>query len=191
MAVPLSSPLNTNLAWKDLALDKETIEQIDALKLSLRHPSAVSRDGSSTKKNPVSQRILFEGKAGSLKTNAAALIGKELNKTVYRVDLSTIVSKYIGETEKNLNTLFESAEKNGWILYFDEADALFGKRTDVKDSNDRYANQEVSYLLKRIEAYQGLVILASNRKENIDDAFIRRLSAVVHFPSRKPGVLGT
>ncbi len=101
-----------------------------------------------------------------------------------------MVSKYIGETEKNLDALFASAEKKGWILFFDEADALFGKRTEVKDAHDRYANLEVSYLLKRIEDYNGLVILASNMKGNIDDAFTRRFNTVIRFPSRKPGVLG-
>ncbi|MBK8195839.1 MAG: ATP-binding protein, partial [Lewinellaceae bacterium] len=102
-------------------------------------------------------------------------------KDVYRIDLSTVVSKYIGETEKNLSSLFERAEDKNWILFFDEADALFGKRTNVRDAHDKYANQEVSYLLQRIEEFGGLVILASNMKSNIDDAFMRRFNAIIKF----------
>ena len=99
-----------------------------------------------------------------------------------RVDLSLVVSKFIGETEKNLASLFDKAENKDWILFFDEADALFGKRTNVRDAHDRYANQEIAYLLQRVEEYHGLVILASNFKNNIDDAFMRRFQAAVHFP---------
>jgi SpoVK/Ycf46/Vps4 family AAA+-type ATPase len=101
---------------------------------------------------------------------------------VFRVDLSRIVSKYIGETEKNLSRLFDKAENKNWILFFDEADALFSKRTDIRDAHDKYANQEVAYLLQRIETYNGLVILASNQRANIDDAFVRRLQAIIPFP---------
>jgi SpoVK/Ycf46/Vps4 family AAA+-type ATPase len=105
---------------------------------------------------------------------------------VYKIDLSRIVSKYIGETEKNLEKVFEMAEHKKWILFFDEADALFGKRTRVDDSHDRYANQEVSFLLQRIEEFNGVVILASNFKANIDDAFLRRFQSVICFPMPKP-----
>ena len=101
---------------------------------------------------------------------------------MFRIDLSRVVSKYIGETEKNLSTLFEKAENKEWILFFDEADALFGKRTDIRDAHDRYANQEVSYLLQRIEGYRGLVILATNQRGNMDDAFVRRFQSIIHFP---------
>ena len=114
------------------------------------------------------------------------LLDKYTGKDVFRIDLSRVVSKYIGETEKNLSRLFDKAENKDWILFFDEADALFGKRTDVKDSHDRYANQEVSFLLQRVEDFSGIVILASNFKSNIDDAFIRRFQTVVHFPIPKP-----
>src|SRR5690606_39487670 len=101
---------------------------------------------------------------------------------VYRIDLSQVVSKYIGETEKNLEKVFRKAENKNWILFFDEADALFGKRSNVQNSHDKYANQEVSYLLQRVEDFPGLIILASNFKSNIDQAFIRRFNAIIHFP---------
>ncbi len=112
----------------------------------------------------------------------ASLLGKSTGREVFRVDLSSVVSKYIGETEKNLASLFQKAEHKDWILFFDEADALFGKRTGVRDAHDRYANQEISYLLQRVETYNGLVILASNFMDNIDEAFLRRFQMVIHFP---------
>jgi len=127
-------------------------------------------------------RALFHGPPGTGKTLTATLLGKHTDLDVYKVDLSTVVSKYIGETEKNLAHLFDRAENKNWILFFDEADALFGKRTQVQNAHDRYANQEVSYLLQRIESYNGLVILASNFKSNIDEAFLRRFQAMIHFP---------
>lgn len=131
-------------------------------------------------------RALFYGAPGTGKTMAATLLGKSTGKPVFRIDLSMIVSKYIGETEKNLGNLFDMAEDKDWILFFDEADALFGKRTQTKGSNDRHANQEVSYLLQRIEDYPGLVILATNLKDNIDDAFSRRFQVAVEFI--RPGI---
>jgi SpoVK/Ycf46/Vps4 family AAA+-type ATPase len=124
---------------------------------------------------------LFYGPPGTGKTFTAGLLGRYTGKEVYKIDLSMIVSKYIGETEKNLELLFSRAEDKGWILFFDEADALFGKRTNVRDAHDKYANQEVSYLLQRIEDYNGLIILATNMKNNIDDAFIRRFNAILKF----------
>jgi SpoVK/Ycf46/Vps4 family AAA+-type ATPase len=127
-------------------------------------------------------RALFYGPPGTGKTLTATLLGKYTGREVFRVDLSTVVSKYIGETEKNLANLFEKAQHKDWILFFDEADALFGKRTNVKSAHDRYANQEVSYLLQRIEDFPGLVILASNFKANMDDAFLRRFNAIIKFP---------
>ena len=127
-------------------------------------------------------RTLFYGPPGTGKTFTAALLGKTMGKDLYRIDLSMIVSKYIGETEKNLEMLFARAEDKEWILFFDEADAIFGKRTHTRDAHDKHANQEVSYLLQRIEDYNGLVILASNMKNNIDDAFIRRFNSILHFP---------
>lgn len=114
-------------------------------------------------------------------------MGKHFDKDVYRVDLSQVVSKYIGETEKNLEKVFFKAENKEWILFFDEADALFGKRSNVSSAHDKFANQEVSYLLQRVEDYQGLIILASNFKNNIDQAFVRRFNAIVHFPAPDAG----
>lgn len=127
-------------------------------------------------------RALFYGPPGTGKTLAATLLSKKNGMDVYRVDLSMIVSKYIGETEKNLAKVFDMAENRNWILFFDEADALFGKRTSTNTSNDRHANQEVAYLLQRIEDFPGTVILATNLKSNIDEAFSRRFQSVVYFP---------
>ncbi len=125
---------------------------------------------------------LFAGPSGTGKTMAAEVIANELQLNLYRIDLSAVVSKYIGETEKNLRRLFDAAEGGGVILFFDEADALFGKRSEVKDSHDRYANIEINYLLQRIEAYRGLAILATNMKSALDPAFMRRLRFTVNFP---------
>ncbi|MEE1062043.1 MAG: ATP-binding protein, partial [Paludibacteraceae bacterium] len=123
----------------------------------------------------------FYGTPGTGKTFTATLLGKVTGRDVYCVDLSMVVSKYVGETEKNLSNVFDVAEGKNWILFFDEADALFGKRTGVKDSHDRYANQEVAYLLQRVENYDGLVILSTNQKTNIDDAFARRFQSAIRF----------
>jgi SpoVK/Ycf46/Vps4 family AAA+-type ATPase len=131
-------------------------------------------------------RVLFYGPPGTGKSLTATLMGKECGKNVYRIDLSQIVSKYIGETEKNLSTLFQLSENKNWILFFDEADALFGKRTEMTDAKDKYANQETSYLLQRIEEFQGLIILATNFKPNIDSAFLRRFQSIVYF--KLPGI---
>jgi hypothetical protein len=125
---------------------------------------------------------LFTGESGTGKTMAAEVIANELHLDLYRIDLSQVVSKYIGETEKNLRRIFDSAEEGGAILLFDEADALFGKRSEVRDSHDRYANIEISYLLQRMEAYRGLAILTTNMKNALDPAFLRRIRFIVHFP---------
>jgi len=129
---------------------------------------------------------LFAGDSGTGKTMAAEVIANDLRLNLYRIDLSAVISKYIGETEKNLRRLFDAAENGGAILFFDEADALFGKRSEVKDSHDRYANIEINYLLQRMEAYRGLAILATNMKSALDTAFMRRLRFIVRFPF--PGV---
>jgi SpoVK/Ycf46/Vps4 family AAA+-type ATPase len=125
---------------------------------------------------------LFAGASGTGKTLAAEVLAQELHLDLYRIDLSSVVSKYIGETEKNLRRVFDAAEEGGVILLFDEADALFGKRSEVKDSHDRYANIEVSYLLQRMESYPGLAIMTTNLKSSIDTAFQRRIRFVVQFP---------
>jgi SpoVK/Ycf46/Vps4 family AAA+-type ATPase len=125
---------------------------------------------------------LFAGESGTGKTLAAEVIANDLGLLLYKIDLSAVVSKYIGETEKNLRRVFDAAEAGGVILLFDEADALFGKRSEVKDSHDRYANIEVSYLLQRMEAYRGLAILTTNLKDALDKAFLRRIRFVIQFP---------
>ena len=125
---------------------------------------------------------MFYGPPGTGKTLTASLLGKITDRDVYKIDLSLMVSKYIGETEKNMAKVFDQAEHQDWILFFDEADALFGARTETKSSNDRFANQEVAYLLQRIEDFPGVVILASNLKDNIDSAFSRRFQSSIHFP---------
>jgi SpoVK/Ycf46/Vps4 family AAA+-type ATPase len=125
---------------------------------------------------------LFSGQSGTGKTLAAEVLASELNLDLYRIDLSAIVSKFIGETEKNLKRVFDAAEQGGVVLLFDEADALFGKRSEVKDSHDRYANIEVSYLLQRMESYQGVAILTTNARSALDRAFQRRLRFIVEFP---------
>jgi len=125
---------------------------------------------------------MFHGKPGTGKTLTASLLGKSTDRPVYRIDLSMTVSKYIGETEKNLKNLFDQAENKDWILFFDEADALFSRRVDSHSSNDRHANQQVAYLLQRIEDYNGLVILASNLPHSLDDAFSRRFESIINFP---------
>jgi SpoVK/Ycf46/Vps4 family AAA+-type ATPase len=125
---------------------------------------------------------IFSGASGTGKTMAAEVLAGELRLDLYRIDLSQVVSKYIGETEKNLRRVFDAAEEGGAVLLFDEADALFGKRSEVKDSHDRYANIEVSYLLQRMESYRGLAILTTNMKKALDVAFLRRIRFVVQFP---------
>jgi SpoVK/Ycf46/Vps4 family AAA+-type ATPase len=126
--------------------------------------------------------ILFSGPPGTGKTMGAEVIAGDLKLDLYKIDLSTLVSKYIGETEKNLERIFSEAESSNAILFFDEADSLFGKRSEVRDSHDRYANLEISYLLQRMEAYDGVTILATNLRANLDEAFTRRLHFAVNFP---------
>lgn len=174
--------LKTDFTWKDLKVQPETRSQLHEIEAWVKNSKMIANRWNLGNTMKTGFGALFYGPDSTGKTLAASLLGKATGKEVYRIDLSGIVSKYIGETEKNLNSLFERANNEDWILYFDEADALFGKRTDVKDSHDRYANQEVSYLLQRMEEYNGLVILSSNMKETIDPAFVRRLRAVIHFP---------
>lgn len=172
----------TEMNWNDAVLNIQTAQQIKDISNWLKHHHLLFEDENLKRKVKPGYRVLFYGPSGTGKTLTAALLGKEFQKEVYRIDLSQIVSKYIGETEKNLESVFRKAESKNWILFFDEADALFGKRTNVQSSHDKYANQEVSYLLQRVEDYPGLMILASNFKTNLDDAFLRRFHAVIHFP---------
>ncbi len=125
---------------------------------------------------------LFAGACGEDKSMAAEVLARKLDLNLYRFDLSAIVSKYIGETEKNLGRLFDKAEEDGWILFFDEADALFGKRSDVKESHDRYANTVLNYLLQRLENHRGIIILATNAKANVHPDFSRRFRYIINFP---------
>jgi hypothetical protein len=172
----------TSLGWKDLILDETVQERITELENWVRHGRTLMQDWGMAGRLRPGYRALFHGPPGTGKTLTATLLGKATRREVYRVDLSTVVSKYIGETEKNLANLFDQARNRDWILFFDEADALFGKRTNVKDAHDRYANQEISYLLQRVEDFDGLVILASNFRANIDEAFLRRFNAIIRFP---------
>ncbi len=181
-----ASRIETALDWEDLVTEAITDEDIEELKLWLMCRHQLSAHQILSKKLTKGYRCLFYGPSGTGKTLAASLLGKQYGMDVYRVDLSMIVSKYIGETEKNLSNIFDKAEDQNWILFFDEGDALFGKRVNTSSSNDRYANQEISYLLQRIENYNGLIVLASNYKVNMDDAFIRRFQSLVHFPMPKP-----
>ena len=174
--------LSTNRSWDDLVLDELTAIQVDEIRLWVEFGERVRTEWGLKDKLRPGYRALFYGPPGSGKTFTASLLGKRTGKEVYRIDLSSVVSKYIGETEKNLGKVFSIAEGKEWILFFDEADALFGKRTGIKDSHDRYANQEVSYLLQRIEDYPGLVVLSTNQRINIDDAFARRFQSSIKFP---------
>lgn len=175
----------TKMEWDDLVLPAQTEMQIQEILIWLSHNKTLMKDLGMDRKLKPGYRALFHGPSGTGKTLTANLLGKYTSRDVYRVDLSTVVSKYIGETEKNLSNLFNRAENKDWVLFFDEADALFGKRTNVQNAHDRYANQEVAYLLQRVEEYQGLVVLASNFKSNIDEAFIRRFQSIIHFPMPK------
>ena len=175
--------LQTEYNWEDLVLSSVTEEHLQELELWLQHRENFLKHWGMSKSHNRGYKALFYGPPGTGKSLTATLLGKRLGQPVYRIDLSQIVSKYIGETEKNLERVFQKAHKQQWILFFDEADALFGKRTNVNTSNDRHANQEVAYLLQRIESCENLVILASNLKDNIDEAFLRRFQSIIHFPN--------
>jgi len=174
--------IDTRMTWDDLVLDPDTREQIMEIHAWLEHGPALLGDLGLGRTLKPGFRSLFWGPPGTGKTLTASLLGRSTGRDVYCVDLAAVVSKYIGETEKNLERVFKKAAHKDWILFFDEADALFGKRTAVSDAHDRYANQEVSYLLQRVEDYPGVVILASNLKTNLDAAFTRRFQSVIHFP---------
>lgn len=178
--------ITTDLTWDDLILEDQLREEIGDLQTWINRQSYIMNDlGLSDKLKP-GYRALFYGPPGTGKTLTACLLGKATGLDVYKIDLSQIVSKWVGETEKNLAKIFDFAENKNWILFFDEADALFGKRGETKSSQDRYANQEVAYLLQRTETYNGVVIMASNLRNNMDDAFSRRLQSVIYFPMPKP-----
>lgn len=180
----LAQRIDSTSTWDDLVLPEAQRQILRDISAHLRQRAKVYEvwgfAGKSSRGLGIS--ALFAGASGTGKTMAADVLAKELRLDLYRIDLSAVVSKYIGETEKNLRRIFDTAEAGGAILLFDEADALFGKRTEVKDSHDRHANVEVSYLLQRMEAYQGLAILTTNLKGSLDQAFLRRIRFIVQFP---------
>lgn len=177
--------IETELEWNNLVLEPYTLEQIQEIKTWIEYGHVMLNGMGLSKKIKPGFRSLFYGPPGTGKTFTASLLGKVTGLDVYRIDLSMVVSKYIGETEKNLENIFQQAEYKNWILFFDEADALFGKRTSISDAHDRFANQEVSYLLQRVEDYPGVVILASNMRTNLDEAFTRRFQSIIYFPVPK------
>ena len=181
----LAERITPNALWHDLVLPEAPLATLRQIAAHVRQRTRVHDDwgfAEHGRRSGVGVSVLFCGESGTGKTLAAEVIANELGLDLYRIDLSGVVSKYIGETEKNLRRVFDAAEDSGSILLFDEADALFGKRSEVKDSHDRYANIEVSYLLQRMEAYRGLAILTTNMKTALDRAFLRRLRFVVTFP---------
>lgn len=175
--------ITTRLDWNDLVLAPQVLAEIDTLKTWIRGAATIMNEWGLARALKPGYRSLFYGPPGTGKTLTATLIGADVGADVYRIDLSMVVSKYIGETEKNLANVFDQAQNKDWILFFDEADALFGKRTQTSSAHDRYANQEISYLLQRIEDFPGIVILATNLKANIDEAFARRFQSLVYFPT--------
>ncbi len=179
----LAQPVRPRFRLDELMLPPRQAGQIRALIRALGALGTVHMDwGTARAWNESGLSVLFTGPPGTGKTMAAEAIAAEIGMPMYRIDLSQVVNKYIGETEKNLRRLFDAADSGDAILFFDEADAIFGKRTEVKDAHDRYANLEVSYLLERMERFKGMAVLASNRKKDLDEAFLRRLRAIVTFP---------
>ncbi len=187
-----SAPILSGLArkivphyhWDDLVLPGDALEQLREISARVEHRHRVYEAWGFERKLSLSRGViaLLAGNSGTGKTMAAEVMANALGLDLYRIDLSAVVSKYIGETEKNLDAIFREAERSNAVLFFDEADALFGKRSEVKDAHDRYANIETAYLLQRMEEYSGIVILATNLKMNLDEAFVRRLHFVVDFP---------
>ncbi len=173
--------ISTPMKWSDVVLHHSTLEQVDEITTWITHSQTLLNEWDLASKIKPGYRVLFYGPPGTGKTLTATLIGKQTGRDVYRVDVSLVLDKYIGETEKNLSRVFDTAINRDWILFFDEADSLFGKRTAANSSNDRHANQQTSYLLQKIEDFPGVVILATNLKANMDDAFTRRFQGMIHF----------
>ena len=180
----LACKIHPHHTWDDIVLPPDQMAQLREIVNYVKHRPLVYRDWGFDRKLSLSKGLnaLFTGPPGTGKTMAAEIIAGDLGLDLYKIDLSMVVSKYIGETEKNLNRIFREAETSNSILFFDEADALFGKRSEVRDSHDRYANIEIAYLLQKMEEYQGIVILATNLHQNLDQAFMRRMHFVVEFP---------
>jgi hypothetical protein len=182
--IGLARKVDTPFSWPDIVLPEGQLVQLQEIASHAKRSQVVFENWGFGRKFSYGRGIaaLFEGQSGTGKTMAASIIGRELGLDVYQIDLSCVVSKYIGETEKNLSRIFAEAQDSSAVLFFDEADALFGKRSEVKDAHDRYANIETAYLLQRMEEYTGIVILATNMKQNLDEAFIRRMRFIVQFP---------
>jgi ATP-dependent 26S proteasome regulatory subunit len=179
----LAERIVPKMTWDDIVLSEQERRLLNLIAEQVSRQGEIYEQWGFRKKlsRGLGMTVLFAGESGTGKTMAAEILAHHLNLNLYRIDLSSVVSKYIGETEKNLRKIFDAADEGGMILFFDEADALFGKRSEVKNSNDRYANIEVNYLLQRIEAFQGLAILATNFKSGLDEAFMRRIRFVVTF----------
>jgi len=180
----IAQRIDAKATWEDLILPEPQLKILREIAAQFRQRAKVYQQWGFANKNNrgLGMTSLFAGSSGTGKTMAAEVIAQEFRLDLYRIDLSVVVSKYIGETEKNLRRIFDAAESGGAVLLFDEADALFGKRTEVRDSHDRHANVEVSYLLQRMEAYQGLAILTTNLKGSLDQAFLRRIRFIISFP---------
>jgi len=180
----LARKVTPRYAWTDIVLPPDRTQQLREIASSVKHRPRVYGDWGFDRKLAMGKGLvaLFSGPSGTGKTMAADIIAGELGLDLYKVDLASLVSKYIGETEKNLSRIFDEAGTSNAILFFDEADSMFGKRSEVRDSHDRYANLETSYLLQRVEEYEGVVILATNFRKNMDDAFVRRLHFMIDFP---------
>ncbi|ACK70169.1 AAA ATPase central domain protein [Gloeothece citriformis PCC 7424] len=186
----LAQRIELKATWEDIVLPEAIKGQLEHIVAQIRYRHQVYDEWGYRKRlnRGLGVSAVFAGESGTGKTMAAEVIANELQLNLYRIDLSTVVSKYIGETEKNLRRLFDAAEEGGGILFFDEADALFGKRSEVKDSHDRYANIETNYLLQRLESYSGLAILATNKRASMDIAFMRRLRYIIDFPFPSPEI---
>ena len=180
----LARKIKPHYKWQDIILPEDRIEQLRDVCGYVRYRSLVYDDWGFGRKIALGKglNVLFAGPSGTGKTMAADIMANELGLDLYKIDLSTVVSKYIGETEKNLAKIFDEAETSNAILFFDEADALFGKRSEVRDAHDRYANIEVGFLLQKMEEHEGVIIMATNFRKNMDDAFIRRIHFTVDFP---------
>ena len=180
----LARKIETHFSWPDIVLPDNQLLQLKEIASHAKRSQVVFETWGFARNFAYGRGIaaLFEGQSGTGKTMAASIIGRALELDVYQIDLSCVVSKYIGETEKNLSRIFEEAQDSNAVLFFDEADALFGKRSEVKDAHDRYANIETAYLLQRMEEYSGIVILATNMKQNLDEAFVRRMRFIINFP---------
>lgn len=177
-----AKPIVSREAWDNLVLRPDVMSRLDELLAWFRGGEKLMKDTPFGRRMRPGYRCLFHGQSGTGKTMAAALLAKRADRAILRIDLASTVSKWVGETSRNLARVFDRAEDQNWVLFFDEADALFGKRTQLKDAHDRYANQEVSYLLQRMDEFDGTMILATNLRDNLDTAFTRRFDSIVFFP---------